>query len=106
MRAVLDDGDVLTSVVLACHFDLCIFRYVSRFVTFRSMYVTRNVKYPSGETSRMMSQRSFVLRYDMYKAQGTRHNRKLATQRYTFRCGLLPKEIQLRSKIRINEVEE
>lgn len=103
MRAVLDDGDVLTSVVLACHFDLCIFRYVSRFV---ACYVTRNVKYPSGETSRMMSQRSFVLRYDMYKAQGTGTTGSWRPNATLFRSGLLPKEIQLHSKIRINEVEE
>ena len=104
MRAVLDDGDVLTSVVLPCHFDQGMFRYVTfRHVSWHATsYVTRNVKFASGETSRMMSQRSFVLR------QGTRQGttgswRPNAT---LFRCGLLPKEIQLHSKIRINEVEE
>ena len=67
MRAVLDDGDVISTWV---------YLGTSRFVTFRHVswhatsYVTRNVKFASGETSRMMSQRSFVLRYDMYKARG------------------------------------
>ena len=78
-----DDGDVLTSVVLACHFNLCIFRYVP----FRHVsWHTTSHKFASWDTSRMMSQRSFVLRYDM--GQGTTGSwRPNAT---LFRCGCFP----------------